>query len=199
MRGLKLETRLKAHGWHQPIVGIVQDFVPGEITVIAKNSILIGTNLTVEINAFTLLGEVLSCRSRDDGTHEIHLSIRDTDATGLRRTPRFSVNLPARVYTSSLPAPLAATITDISGDGLGLETTVKLPNDATLVIESQSNIALGVVRHCREVASQWYRTGVKLHHILTNRPEGGGGSNETAPRSKLSTISWESSRQTKPG
>ena len=180
MRGLNLEARLKAHGWHLPVAGIIEDFVPGEITVIAEHSILMGTNLIVEISAFAFVGEVLSCRSRDERTHEIHISIKDTDTTGLRRTPRFPVNLPARVFTSSLAAPLAATITDISGDGLGLETTVSLPNDASLVIESQSNIALGVVKHCREVLSQRYRIGVRLHHIITSKPEGGGA--EPRPR-----------------
>ena len=179
---LNLEARLQAHGWHLPVPGIVQDFVPGEIMVIAENSITTGTRLTVEINSFTLVGEVLSCRTRDAGTHEVHISIRDTDAIGLRRTPRFPVNLPARVHTSSFAEPIAATITDISGDGLGLETTVKLPSDATLAIESETSIALGVVKYCREAPSQRYRIGVKLHHILTNKPETSGGSKDPTPK-----------------
>jgi hypothetical protein len=79
-------------------------------------------------------------------------------------------------------APFAATITDISGDGIGLDTTVKLPHDATVVIESQSNLAVGVVKYCREIAPHQFHLGVRLHHITTKRSDGGGGTTEPTPK-----------------
>ena len=170
-RGLNLDAKLKAHAWALAVAGIIEDFVPGEITVVAEEAILQGTSLVVEIHGFTFDGEVLSCHSLQN-RHKVHVSIKDTDAIGLRRTPRFPVNLPARLFACSLEAPLEATIIDISGDGLGLQTTAKMPDDAILAIESQANIALGMVKYTHELSPSVYRVGVKLHHVI---PKESGG------------------------
>jgi len=57
-------------------------------------------------------------------------------------------------------------IVDISGDGVGLELPVGLPFEATIAIESESNIALGLVRYHREISPERFRVGAQLHHII---------------------------------
>jgi hypothetical protein len=168
---LNLEAKLRAHTWGSAIGGVIQDFVPGEVTVITGDAIAENTSLTVGIAAFAFEGEVLSCRPRDD-QHEVHVAIKDADPTGLRKSLRFPVNLPARLFSSCLETPQPATIIDISGDGLGLQSSVKLAKDATIAIESALNIALGVVKYSRQVSPKMFRSGVTLHHIIARELEG---------------------------
>ncbi len=171
-RGLNLGAKLKALTWGLAVPGIIEDFVPGEVTILTDDAIAEGTSLNVEIIAFAFDGEVLSSRPRGS-RHELHVAIKDAGPQGLRKTPRFPVDIPARIFSSCLEGPQKATITDISGDGLGLVTNMKLANDATLAIESQSNIALGLVKYSHPLSPAMYRSGVVLHHIIP-RPAGSG-------------------------
>lgn len=164
-RGLNLDAKLKAHTWGSPVRGVIEDYVLGEAKVITDDAIAEGTTLRVEVTPFAFDGEVLACYPRGD-RFEVHVTIRDAGPPGLRKTPRFPVKIPCRVFSSCLDAPQEAIIVDISGEGLGLQTSVKLENEVTLAIESQSNIALGLVKHTRQLAPAMYRTGVMLHHII---------------------------------
>jgi len=168
-RGLNLEAKLKAHTWGLAVPGLIEDFVPGEVTIITDDAIEEGSSLNVVIVEFAFDGEVLSCRPRGS-QHELHVAIKDAGPQGLRKTPRFPVDIPARIFSSCLEAPQKATITDISGDGLGLVTGMKLANDATLAIESPLNIALGLVKYSHPLSPGMYRSGVVLHHIIPRPP-----------------------------
>ena len=116
---------------------------------------------------------------------EAHVSFDDVDATGLRRTPRFPVSIPARVFSSAIDAPLDGIIVDISGEGLGMELSAPLPMLSNVAIQSSENTALGVVRHCRELSSGLFRTGIHLHHIVRKDPDLEKASAESGWMNKL--------------
>jgi PilZ domain-containing protein len=164
-RGLRLEARITAPTWEIGLSAVVQDFTPGEVILLLDDQIAAGTRVTVQINNSSFVGDILFC-SPSGGGYEAHVSFDDVDATGLRRTPRFPVSIPARIFSSASDAPLEGTIVDVSGEGLGIELTSPLPMQANIAVQSEENTALGVVRHCRELSSGLFRAGVQLHHII---------------------------------
>jgi len=165
VHGLNLPARLKASSWGDFLTGVVEHFIPGEIVVATERPIAPETDLTVEVHGCVLDGEVLLCCPRANA-YEVHISIKDSEVVGYRRTPRFIVRIPARVFNSGLKHPLTVMIVDISGDGIGLEATSDIPLEAAVAVESEANIALGTVRYSHQQSAELYRIGVKIHHVL---------------------------------
>jgi len=169
-RGLQMEARVTAHTWEIGLSALVQDFTPGEVILLLEDQIAAGTHVTIQLNTCSFAGVILFCSQ--SGAHwEAHVSFDDVDATGLRRTPRFPVSIPARVFSSASEVPIEGTIVDISGEGLGIELPVQLPMQSNIAVQSEENIALGVVRHSRELAGGIFRAGVQLHHIVRKDPD----------------------------
>src|SRR5436305_4432605 len=102
------------------IPGRIEDFTPGEVSVVLEQPIPVGHSVTVNFRGAIFNGEVLYCREQEAGYH-INLRLLDSAASGLRSTPRFTVKLAAHVFAQSAGEIIAATIIDISGAGLGLE------------------------------------------------------------------------------
>jgi hypothetical protein len=119
----------------------------------------------VQLNTCSFPGEILYCSPRGS-SYEAHVSFDDVDEMGLRRTPRFPVNLPARAFSISIDAPQECRIIDVSGEGLGIQLPAPLPIQSNIAVQSEGNIALGVVSHCRETSPGLFRAGVQLHHIV---------------------------------
>jgi hypothetical protein len=122
------------------------------------------------VNTCSFAGEILFC-SPTGSRWEAHVTFDDVDATGMRRTPRFPVSIPARVFASVSNLPLDGKIVDTSGEGLGIELPEPLPMQACIAVQSEENTALGVVRHCRELSPGLFRAGVQLHHIVRKDPD----------------------------
>jgi hypothetical protein len=169
-RGLQMQARVTAHTWEIGLSAVIQDFTPGEVILLVDDQIASSTHVTIQMNNASFDGVVLFC-SPSGSSWEAHVSFDDVDATGLRRTPRFPVSIPARVFSSATDAPLEGRIVDISGEGLGIELPEVLPMQANIAVQSEENTALGVVRHCRELAAGGFRVGVQLHHIVRKDPE----------------------------
>jgi hypothetical protein len=169
-RGLQLEARVTAPTWEIGLSAVVQDFTPGEVILLLDDEIAAGTRVTIQLNTFSFVGDILFC-SPSGSRYEAHVSFDDVDATGLRRTPRFPVSIPARVFSSASDVPLEGKIIDVSGEGLGIELAEPLPMQTNIAVQSEENTALGVVRHCRELSSGLFRAGVQLHHIVKKDPE----------------------------
>jgi PilZ domain len=169
-RGLQLEARVTAPTWEIGMAAVVQDFTPGEVILLLDDQIPAGTRVTIQLNTSSFVGDILYC-SPSGSRFEAHVSFDDVDATGLRRTPRFPVSLPARIFSSVIDVPLEGRIIDISGEGLGIELPAALPKEANIAVQSEENTALGVVRHCRELRSGLFRAGVQLHHIIRKDPD----------------------------
>jgi len=183
-RGLQLEARVTAPTWEVGLAAEVQDFAPGEVILLVDDAVAAGTRVTIQINTCSFNGEILFCKRRGH-RYEAHVSFDDVDATGLRRTPRFPVSIAARIFTSVSPVPLDARIIDVSGEGLGIELAAALPMEANIAVLSDENIALGEVRHCRELAPGLFRAGVRLHHIVKKDPELEKAAAESGWMSKL--------------
>ena len=163
---------------------MVQDFTPGEVILLTDDQIAEGTHVTIQLNTCSFDGVILFCSP--SGSHfETHVSFDDVDATGLRRTPRFPVSIPARIFSSAIEAPMEGKIVDISGEGLGIELAVALPLQSNIAVQSEENTALGVVRYCRELSSGTFRAGVQLQHILKKDPELEKASAESGWMNKL--------------
>jgi len=168
-RGLNLAAHVMAPSWGLGIAGLVADFTPGEATLILEDLVAEGTPVTVQFNAFNFDGEILFCRPRGS-RYEVHVSINDVDGMGRRRTPRFPVSIPARVFACGLEAALQTKIVDLSEEGLGLEVPSELAIDEIIAVESETNTAFGVVRHCRETSPGLFRVGIQLHHVMRREP-----------------------------
>jgi PilZ domain len=169
-RGLQMLARVTAPTWEIGLAAVVQDFTPGEVILLIDDKIPAGTRVTIQLNTSSFVGDILCC-SPSGSRWEAHVSFDDVDATGLRRTPRFPVSLPARIFSSVIDVPLEGRIIDVSGEGLGIELPAALPKEANIAVQSEENTALGVVRHCRELPSGMFRAGVQLHHIIRKDPD----------------------------
>jgi|SRR5665213_23012 len=183
-RGLQLPALVTAPTWEIGLSALVQDFTPGEVVLQMDDEIQAGTRVTIQLNTASFSGDILFCAP--SGSHyEAHVSFDDVDASGLRRTPRFPVNIPARVFSGASDVPIQGKIVDVSGEGLGIDLATQLPKQAHIAVQSEENTALGVVRHCREISSGLFRAGVQLHHIVKKDPELEKASAESGWMNKL--------------
>ena len=170
LRGLQMEARVTAHTWEIGLSAVVHDFTPGEVILLLDDQIAGGTRVTIQLNTYSFTGEILFCAPKGS-RYEAHVAFEDVDATGLRRTPRFPVSIPAKVFSSSSDVPLEGTIVDVSGEGLGIELTESLPIHSNIGVQSGENTAFGEVRYCKQASSGLFRAGVRLHHIVKKDPE----------------------------
>ena len=97
--------------------GLLEGFTPGEVTILLNEPIDEQRMVSVRLNSFTFEGHTLYCRPKQN-QFEAHVSIDDIEENGLRRAPRFPVNLPAQLFLSQAE-PLAITIIDISSARAG--------------------------------------------------------------------------------
>jgi hypothetical protein len=183
--GIGMEARVTSPTWEVGVSAKILDFTPGEVMLLLDDAITEDTHVAVQMSTCSFGGHILFCEPL--GSRWIaHVSFDDTDETGLRRTPRFPVSLPARVFSPSSEAPIEGRIIDISGEGLGMELPVALPKQANIAVQSEDNTALGVVRHCRELSNGQFRAGIQLLHIVHKDPDlVEKASNETGWMSKL--------------
>lgn len=180
--GLQLEARVKAPTWEISIAAVVQDFTPGEVILLVHDHIAPGTHVTVQLSTSYFDGEILLCARTGSG-YKAHVSFDDVDATGLRRTPRFPVRIPALVFANTTGASIEGTIVDISGEGLGMLLAGPVPVAANVAVQSAECVAFGVVRHCRERSPGRFRAGIQLFHLLRHDPD-------LAKASESSWINW---------
>jgi hypothetical protein len=163
--GLRVEARVAAPTWEVGVSALIQDFTPGEVILLLDDPISAGTRVSIQVHTCSFDGEILFCKPRGS-RWEAHVSFDDVDATGLRRSPRFPVRIPARVFASTSDVPLDGVIVDVSGEGLGIELEQPLVMKTNIAVQSEENIALGEVRHCRKIPSGGFRAGVQLLHII---------------------------------
>ena len=169
-RGLQIEARVTAPTWEIGMSAVVEDFAPGAVMLLLDDKVAAGTHVTIQLNTCSFTGDILFCEPRGS-RYEAHVSFDDADSSGLRRSPRFPVSIPARVFSHTSDVALEGKIVDISGEGLGIELAVALPLKSNIAVQSEENTALGEVRFCRELPSGIFRVGVQLHHILKKDPE----------------------------
>jgi hypothetical protein len=162
---LGLKVRVTTPDTDFSFEGIMQHFVAGESAILLDHHFIKGTQVRVEFNGFSFQGEIMFCEPKDK-LYDTHIIIPDVDENGMRRDPRYVFNLAARLYPPGGELPIDATLVDISKEGLGLESPMSLEVGETVAVESQSNLAFGIVRHCRQLASGTYRAGLHVYNVI---------------------------------
>ena len=163
-RPLGLKVQVVKPGLPGTYEGILEHFIPGEASLLLDHNFPQDTLVRVNIHGFEFDGHVVFCERKGD-FFDAHIVIPE-DEVVRRRGPRYVVELPARAYTSLSHQPMDAKIVDISKDGLGLECPSNLSVGETLAVESQSNLAFGIVRHCRPLPAGGYRVGLQVHNVI---------------------------------
>lgn len=156
---------MKAPTWEVGVGAVLQDFTPGEVILLLNDPIEAKTHVAVQVHMCSFHGEILFCKP-SGSRWEAHVSFDDVDASGLRRSPRFPVRIPARLFARGSGGPMEAMILDISGEGLGLEIGRAVLAQANVAVQSEDAVALGHVRHCREIRPGVFRAGILLQHIM---------------------------------
>jgi hypothetical protein len=161
---LQLHVRVVDVLSNYSIPGFVFGFTPGEVAILVDEPMSEERTVAVHVDSFSFEGQVLYCAPYGD-RYETHISIDDTERTGIRRAPRFPVTVPAELM---LPQgdPVAMTIRDISRDGMGLESPLALQPGQLVAIASAPAFIFAVVRHCRQLSPGRFRVGVEMHHLF---------------------------------
>jgi len=160
-----LKVRVRTPGLPSWYAGVMEHFIPGEACILVRERFRVDAPICVEVHGFEFTGTVAFCEPKED-MFEIHIVLANVDEEGRRRDARYVVNLPARVYASLADAPVNGVLVDISREGLGLESPLDLEVGDTVAVESQSNLAFGIVRHSRALAGGIYRVGLLVHNVI---------------------------------
>jgi len=143
--------------------------------------------VTVKFKDAMFQGEVLYCEPKE-GHFQTNVRFRDSGESGLRRTPRFTVKLSAEVFSPNSSDSLRATITDISGNGIGLDVPMPLAVGGPIIVESEMNTAFGIVRYCGERSGSIYHAGVELHHVIEKTNDVIASNGIQGPYAKLMSL-----------
>jgi hypothetical protein len=160
------------------VTGVLMNFTPGEVTVSVDEIIPEQRSVTVQFDSFVFEGETLFCRAKGHG-YEAHITIGDVENSGLRKEPRFPIELAGRMFRPNAD-PVPITIVDFSTEGLGIELPVGLQVDQPIAILTGPVFVFAIVRHCRNMDGGGYRAGVEMQHVLA-RPMETAVDEEEAP------------------
>ena len=166
---MNLAIRLTPFSTSMSFMGVLHDFTPGEVSLLLSEFVPVGTSVAVTFKDATFEGEILYCEPKD-GQYQTNVGFRDSAESGMRRAPRFTVKLSGEVFARNSSDPFPAIITDISGNGLGVDVPLSLAAGEPIVVGSAMNIAFGVVRYCRERSEDIFHVGVELHHVIEKSP-----------------------------
>lgn len=163
--GLNLPAFVKNPTLGLEKAGVLKDFTPSQAIILLESHISPGTSVYVAIDTFAFDGEVLSCESCDD-RFEAHVYVNDSVEASSRKTPRFPVKISASVFATGVTAPIPATVVDISGEGLGIDLPTHFPEETIIAVESEANMAFGIVRYARPLPEGGFRIGVRVYRII---------------------------------
>jgi hypothetical protein len=151
------------------VTGILEGFTPGEVTVLLPEVVTEQRAVTVHFDSFVFGGEVLYCRPKREG-FEAHITIDDVEATGLRRSPRFPLRLPAQMFVPDAD-PVNVMISDVSCEGLGIELPMEVQFGQPIALVSGSVSIFGSVRYCCRTGQSGFRAGVEIQHLFERTAE----------------------------
>lgn len=161
---LRIEVKIVDVLSNYTVPGVLVGFTPGEVAVFVGEPLSEQRAVTVQLNSFSFEGQTLYCAPYEN-QFEIHVSIDDLEDTGMRRSPRFPVSIPADLMRPN-GDPVAITIRDISREGMGIELPVPLAVGQPVAIASGPAFLFAVVRHCKTIAPNSFRAGVEMHHLF---------------------------------
>lgn len=113
--------------------------------------------------------EVVFCKTDDRSGYAVGARLLAGVNGEIRREPRIPIEINARVTTSDLPASIPAKVIDISRSGLGLRVPRNIPVGVGVIVELQSGIAFGEIRHCNKQGKDSWRVGLSLDEFISHR------------------------------
>jgi hypothetical protein len=151
------------------LVGVIQEIKTQALSIAIKQPLKVGASVSVEFGSKCRNGEIISCR-RTGSTYETCVVMENREAADRRVEERFPVTQEVRILADSLGSKTTALVVDLSRQGIGLEIPIPLKLKETVAIETASNEAFGIVRHCKELPGGNYHAGVEIFHVMTKEP-----------------------------
>lgn len=162
-RGLNIVVSLRSSSLR--LTGVLHDLIPGELLITVDHPLPEGSAVTIELQSAQLQGEVVYCCAKND-RYEANILISDSDTAGLRHAPRFTVDLPARIFPADEAESVDGRLVDISAMGIGIEVPLPLRAGEVLAVETDANVTFGVVRYCRPLPEGAFRVGAETYHVM---------------------------------
>lgn len=113
--------------------------------------------------------EVVFCKADDRNGYSVGARLMAGLNGEIRREPRIPVELNARLTCSDMPGATLGKVVDISRSGLGLKVSRNIPAGVGVIVELQSGIAFGEVRHSSQRGKDTWRIGLSLDEFISNR------------------------------
>lgn len=126
--------------------------------------------MSIEFGAENREGEIVSCHS-SGSKYEAHISIGNIYKHDLRSADRFPVTQEVQIWTGGSESPLDADVADLSAHGIGLEVSARIETGESVMVESASSLAFGVVHYCRPLDDGRFRAGVEVFHEMPKEAE----------------------------
>ena len=136
--------------------------------------------------------EVVFCKADDRNGYVVGARLMAGLNGEIRREPRIPVEIAARVTTSDMQGSVPGKLVDISRSGLGLKVPRNIPPGVGVIVELNSGIAFGEVRHCGKSGKDTWRIGLSLDEFISNRDRqktSAGPANHSSGGSSLPFIS----------
>jgi len=154
------------------LVGIIEEIRPHAVSILVRQALAEGTAVSIEFGAVSLESAIVTCQPCGS-KYEVCAVMLDRGECDRRTAERFPVTQEVRIWRAISDSPLDAVVVDLSTHGLGLELSSSLENGETVMIESASNTAFGVARHCASLGDGRFHAGVEVFHVM---PKEGGTS-----------------------
>ena len=152
------------------LVGVIEEIQSHHVSFIVRGALAEGSAVSIEFGAVSLAGEIVSCRSIGS-KYVVCAVIPNTNGCDRRAAGRFPVTQEVRIWRAELNSPLDAVVVDLSAHGMGLALSVWLEKGETVMVESISCTAFGVVHYCRSVCDGRFHAGVEVFHVMPKQGE----------------------------
>jgi len=146
------------------VAGIIHDIQPHGLSIHVKQPLAEGS-VSVEFGAVARYAEIVSCQPKA-GKYELTVVLANINKRDLRGTERYPLTQEVQVQAASLDSPLAATVVDLSMDGVGLELVAPLESGEIITMEGDSSVGFGIVRHCTPLVDGRFQVGAEIFHVM---------------------------------
>lgn len=146
------------------VAGIIHDIQPHGLSILVKQPLATGS-ISVEFGAVARYAEIVSCRPKA-GKYELSVVLANINKRDLRGTERYPLTQEVQIHAISLDSPLAATVVDLSMQGVGLELVAPLDPGEIITMEGDSSLGFGIVRHCTPLVDGRFQVGVEIFHVM---------------------------------
>lgn len=112
--------------------------------------------------------EVVFCKADDHNGYTVGARLMPGLNGEIRREPRIPIEISVRLNTPDSPEPIPAKVVDLSRSGLGLQVSRSIPLGTGVIVQLQSGMAFGEVRHSTQKSKDVWRIGLSLDEFISN-------------------------------